>query len=625
MSFSERMRDMVRNWLRIEPAAEQSATIRETVGYAANCMRNRVWYRGDAGEIEQLFRALDGGSYLGGTARFWAKAPSNGEVRKAHSGLPAILVDTLAYLVKSDLNDVEFEEAPHTPAGVAGGRADRSQMDLHTPAGSAVGMSDPGGGTAAEDVLADGSGETEAGLRWGDSIREALDAAAIAARSGGRAATGTARAARTADTWAEIAADCRWTDVVGEAVSGVLTVGDGAFKISIDEDVSPYPLLEFWPGDRVEYLRRHGRIVGVVFKTVLPAGGGGRAGAGGSGGGVYGGGSPAGGLSGARSVDYELHEIYEPGSIRYELWRDGRQVPLSALPELAEYRPVTYDEKFPLAVPLCVFHSQKYPGRGRSIFDGKTDAFDAHDEVISQWIDAVRHGRVKNYIPEDMIPRDPATGELKHVDSFGTNFIQVASSHAEGAAGALRIETVQPEIRYDAFVKSYAATLNLCLQGIVSPATLGIDVGRMSSAEAQREKKDITGMTRNAITDALEKALPQVVRSMLMAYDLLQGRAAGQYEPKVTFGEYGAPDFDSRVQTVASAATAGVMSVEAVVDELWGASKDAEWKAAEVRRILAERGIEQAEEPGVGSSVGTGMSDEEDEADMGGMGLLTMM
>lgn len=57
---------------------------------------------------------------------------------------------------------------------------------------------------------------------------------------------------------------------------------------------------------------------------------------------------------------------------------------------------------------------------------------------------------------------------------------------------------------------------------------------------------------------------------MLMTYDLMHSNQAGAYEPKVTFGEYGAPDFDSRVQTIASAATASVMSVEAQVDELWG-------------------------------------------------------
>ena len=303
-------------------------------------------------------------------------------------------------------------------------------------------------------------------------------------------------------------------------------------------------------------------------------------------------------------AEYELREIYEPGSIRYELWEGEKVVPLGRVPELSAYKPVHYDAAFPLAVPLCVFKSQRYPGRGRSVFDGKTDAFDAHDEVISQWIDAVRHGRVKNYIPEDMIPRDPETGKLRSVDSFGTNFIQVQNSNKENATA--QIDTVQPEIRYDAFVESYAATLNMCLQGIVSPATLGIDVGKMSSAEAQREKKDITGMTRNAITDALEKVLPQVVCSMLMTYDLMHSNQAGAYEPKVTFGEYGAPDFDSRVQTIASAATASVMSVEAQVDELWGASKDDDWKRAEVQRILTERGIEDTPEPGIVESLPAG-------------------
>ena len=107
-------------------------------------------------------------------------------------------------------------------------------------------------------------------------------------------------------------------------------------------------------------------------------------------------------------------------------------------------------------------------------------------------------------------------------------------------------------------------------------------------------------MTRNAITDALEKALPQLASTALAAEDILNGKSPGEYEATVSFGEYGAPSFDTRVQTIASAATGSIMSVEAQVDELWGASKDDAWKAAEVRRILAEKGIEEADEPGVG-------------------------
>ena len=137
----------------------------------------------------------------------------------------------------------------------------------------------------------------------------------------------------------------------------------------------------------------------------------------------------------------------------------------------------------------------------------------------------------------------------------------------------------------------------MCLQGIMSPATLGIDLGKMSSADAQREKKDVTGYTRSAITDALEKALPRLAETALKAQDIQASLLPGEYHASCSFGEYGAPSFDSRVQTVAAAAGAGVMSVEAQVDELWGSSKDDAWKAAEVQRIRLEQGITDAAEP----------------------------
>ena len=44
------------------------------------------------------------------------------------------------------------------------------------------------------------------------------------------------------------------------------------------------------------------------------------------------------------------------------------------------------------------------------------------------------------------------------------------------------------------------------------------------------------------------------------------------------------------------------MSVEAQVDELWGDSKDDDWKRGEVARIRQERGIETMDEPSLGGS-----------------------
>ena len=65
----------------------------------------------------------------------------------------------------------------------------------------------------------------------------------------------------------------------------------------------------------------------------------------------------------------------------------------------------------------------------------------------------------------------------------------------------------------------------------------------------------------------------------------------------MNFGEYANPSFESQVETVSKAKTGGIMSIEASVDELYGDSKDDEWKKEEVARLKAEQGIVEMEEP----------------------------
>ena len=65
----------------------------------------------------------------------------------------------------------------------------------------------------------------------------------------------------------------------------------------------------------------------------------------------------------------------------------------------------------------------------------------------------------------------------------------------------------------------------------------------------------------------------------------------------MTFGEYANPSFESQVETVSKAKQGGIMSVEASIDELYGDTKDDDWKQEEVARLKAEQGIEQMTEP----------------------------
>ena len=77
-------------------------------------------------------------------------------------------------------------------------------------------------------------------------------------------------------------------------------------------------------------------------------------------------------------------------------------------------------------------------------------------------------------------------------------------------------------------------------------------------------------------------------------------------EAEVSFGEYANPSFESQIETVGKAKTQGVMSIESIVEELYGDSKTDDWKNEEVKRIKNEQGITEMEEPSIVSPLDIG-------------------
>ena len=298
------------------------------------------------------------------------------------------------------------------------------------------------------------------------------------------------------------------------------------------------------------------------------------------------------------SKEYRLEEIYGKGYVKYKLYdSDGREKDLKLLDETAGLSDIAFEGDFMMAVPFLVFPSNKYAGRGKALFDGKTDVIDGLDEVISQWLDAVRLGRIKRYIPEDLIPRDEETGQLLPANPFDNDFIAIGSSAGEDAKEQINIS--QPQISYEAYVNSYISFMDLVLQGIISPSTLGIDLKKTDNAESQREKEKVTLYVRGKIVDALNETIPALVSTALKSYDIMQKRHPGEYSPSVKFGEYASPDFDSTVDTIGKAKQFGIISIEASVEQLYGDTWTKEEKAQEVMRIKEEQGMTEIEEPTV--------------------------
>lgn len=473
-------------YLNVQPASQSSINIQEAYTYETNLIRNKLWYRGEAYELEQFFKNVSSDPV--NKARFWSAVPSQDlSIRKIHSGLPAMIVDRLSDIIIADIDSIELEN------------------------------------------------EKENNL------------------------------------WEEIRQDNKFDEMIGDVISKVLVSGDGAFKISIDKEVSKYPILEFFDGSMVEYETNRGRLKEIKFITYYNK---------------------------SNYKKYKLVEIYGKGYVRYKLYDErDNEVSLSAIEETSNLVDVDFKGDFIMALPLMFFKSVKFEGRGKSLLDNKSDSFDALDEVISQWIDAIRDGRVQKYIPEDLIPRNPNTGELLKPNSFDNKFIAVGTSLAENANN--QIDMKQADINYLAYVESYANAVDMCLQGILSPSTLGIDLKKTDNAEAQREKEKTTLYTRNKIVDTLTEVIPNLVNIVLKTNDVLNKKTPGEYEASIRFGEYASPSFDTVVEIIGKAKSYGIMSIEKAIDELYGDTMTDEEKAIEIQRVKEQNGMIETEEPKV--------------------------
>lgn len=396
--------------------------------------------------------------------------------------------------------------------------------------------------------------------------------------------------------WEEIEKDNKFKKLLKKAINKSLYLGDGAFKISFDTSLSQYPIIEFYGANKVELIYERGRFKECIFKTKY----------------TY------------NNKNYILRETYGFGYIKNKLVElpTEKEVKLDTIPQtqkLMNFKFAGYNEDedgyviskgtFCMAVPFMIYDSSKWEDRGRSIFDGKDGAFDALDEAFSQWMDALRSSRTTKYIPKNLLPRDPENGYVMNPNDFDNRFIASESDMSEN--GKNEIKVTQPTIPSSNYLESYITALDACLQGIISPSTLGIDVKKLDNAEAQREKEKTTLYTRNEIIEALQECLPLLINNVIKASDVFNKKSIGEdIEVSIEFGEYANPSFEAVVETVTKAKSGGVMSIEASVDELYGDTKDEKWKEKEIARLKEEQGIAEMSEPTIVNADLGGNSDD---------------
>lgn len=373
--------------------------------------------------------------------------------------------------------------------------------------------------------------------------------------------------------------------VVKKAVKQAL-LGDAVFKLSYDNKVSDYPIIEVIKGSDVDYIYKRGRLIGFDFYSHKRI----------------------------NDENFFLVEKYRTDGVIYSLYDEqGRDRSGSIIEDLYELYPFHHPRrKLLMAVPMIINESSKFEGRGKSILSGKEGSFDSFDEVWSQWMDAIRAGRTTKYIPEDLIPKDANTGAILRPNAFDNQYIQTDASKHEDAKSNINVES--PDIQSEKYLSAYVTALDQCLQGVISPSTLGIDVKKLDNAEAQREKEKTTLYTYEKITEILEKVIPQIVERTLQVDDFLKEKEEREYDVSVEFGGYANPSFEAKIEVVGNARNSGIMSIERAVEELYGDSLTKEEKAEEVNRLKEEQGYDVTESA-VNETVGMFDNEIEDDVD----------
>lgn len=401
MKIGERVKNMIKSWLDIRPAQGRTFVINENMDFQANCIRNKIWYRGDSRELSELYGQLP---YSADT--FWgAVQTADIRMKKSHSGLPKLIIKTIINTVMTDYSGDDLEDQ-----------------------------------------------------YWKDVKKENEF-------------------------------DSKMLKVI---LADILHIGDGALKINYDADISDKAILEWVDGSKVDFIYKRGRLVELVFKSYHEE----------------------------NNTTYLLEEHYGYGYITYKLLKDEKEVGINTIKSLSKLKNISFDKSIMWAIPVMLNESAKYKGRGESIFEGKYDSFDSLDEIISQWLEAVRTGRAIKYIPEDLLPKDPDTGEILMGNPFDNKYIKTEATAGEN--DKKQIDVAQPEIPTEQYLQSYITFLDLCLQGIVSPSTLGIDNKKLDNAEAQREKEKTTLYTRGLIIDTLTEFIPKVINVVLKSKDQME-------------------------------------------------------------------------------------------------------
>ena len=235
------------------------------------------------------------------------------------------------------------------------------------------------------------------------------------------------------------------------------------------------------------------------------------------------------------------------------------------------------NQVFPFRDFLIIFkknanQNMLYKGeRGVPDIQGLVSIEDALTESISDLIDAIRKGGVKEYVSDELIPQD-AEGNDMRLNHFNKTIITTKGSSTPGESSKLW-QVTQGDIKWEAYTRTIQ---NLMSVGInkagLSPTTIGLTglESINSSAESQDAREKTSMRTREVALESWRVTLKELLNRYLQVKDYIQGKSIVDYSGliNITFNEYTNPTLENITNVLAKQVQTGLKAQITAIKEL---------------------------------------------------------
>lgn len=368
--------------------------------------------------------------------------------------------------------------------------------------------------------------------------------------------------------------------------------GWGAWKINWDTSLSDNPVLLYYRADAVDFIFRNDKqLVAIIYKDYYQD------------------------EKGRNYVLFETRRI-EKKEVKDDVTGIKSTVPclliekelfqitgqsevlkkmeLKDLPQLKDTKEsiiVTNFNSF-LGAPSIIYEDNHDDVYGRSIFTGKIDLFDDLDQCYSQAANTVRRSTSIEYFNTQYLEKnDEGMPVMPH--AFDRKYIAYKGGRTGDGTFDNNgpVQVVQPRLDFTSYSVEEQNILINILSGIMSPATLGIDVAKKDNAAAQREKEKVTIFTRNTVIYEETKIFKRLANDLLVAWELMHtGQVTcKKYDISVQYEEFADASFENKLETVLAGWQAGIMSDETALKYLHGDRLSEEMFKKELEWVQAQR------------------------------------